>query len=147
MTGSMMMTPATMTMPTAMSGMGMPTMMNQPMVPRCTMKVEKCTGGMKVTCSCEDEMACKVMQNLCTNMMGGMCSFCCTMNGMTVCCCNMTMCACKCEMTDNGCCFTCTSGDKECCAMIQACCDCLCSMMKAGCGCCVMMNGMPVCCC
>ena len=42
--------------------------------------------------------------------------------------------------------ITCTSGDKACCAMIQACCDCMCGMMKAGCTCCVMMNGMPVCC-
>jgi hypothetical protein len=30
--------------------------------------------------------------------------------------------------------------------MIQSCCDCCTAMMKAGCTCCVMMNGMPVCC-
>jgi hypothetical protein len=30
--------------------------------------------------------------------------------------------------------------------MIAACCDCMSAMMKAGCTCCVMMNGMPVCC-
>jgi hypothetical protein len=68
------------------------------------------------------------------------------MNGMIVCCCNLTMAMCKCEMTDKGCAITCTSGDKDCCAMIQACCDCCTAMMKAGCTCCVMMNGMPVCC-
>jgi hypothetical protein len=31
--------------------------------------------------------------------------------------------------------------------MCQACCDCMTAMMKAGCTCCLMMNGMPVCCC
>ena len=34
------------------------------MVPRCTLKFEKCTGGMKVTCSCDDKMACSMVQNL-----------------------------------------------------------------------------------
>ena len=28
--------------------------MNMMMVPRCTMKIEKCTGGMKITCTCDD---------------------------------------------------------------------------------------------
>jgi hypothetical protein len=30
--------------------------------------------------------------------------------------------------------------------MIQACCECCAAMMKHGCTCCMMMNGMPVCC-
>lgn len=111
----------------AMAGMtsGMPTGMpaaatpNMVMVPRCTMKVEKCAGGMKLTCTCDDPTACAMMQNLCTMMAGGMCSLCCMMNGMTVCCCNLTMGACKVEMTKDGCCVTCTSGDQACCDMIQ----------------------------
>jgi hypothetical protein len=45
-----------------------------------------------------------------------------------------------------GVCVTCTSGDAECRAMIQACCDCMAAMAKAGHTCCLMMNGMPVCC-
>ena len=42
-------------------GMGtpgtMPAASNWTMVPRCTVKFEKCQGGMKVTCVCDDPMA------------------------------------------------------------------------------------------
>jgi len=149
---STMMNPTKMgmagTMPT---GMAMPApatapMMNSMMVPRCTMKFEKCQGGMKVTCTSDDQMTCGMLQNLCSMMQGSMCSCCCMMNGMMVCCCQLTMGMCKCEMTDKGVCVTCTSGDSKCCEMIQACCDCMNTMMKAGCTCCIMMNHMPVCC-
>jgi len=116
------------------------------MVPRCTYKFEKCPGGMKVTCVCDDPTAKSMMQNLCTALMGGMCSICCTMNGVTVCTCNLTMGMCKCEITSDGCCITCTSGDKACCEMIQSCCDCLSCCCNCGCTCCVMINGTPVCC-
>ncbi|MDB5307283.1 MAG: hypothetical protein JWO38_1485 [Gemmataceae bacterium] len=153
MTGTMMMERPT----SGMTGMGMgpgammpgtsaPMAPNMVMVPRCTMKMEKVTHGMKVTCTCPDPTACAMMQNLCTMMAGGMCSFYCMMNGMMVCCCNMTMGMCKCEMTKDGCVLTCTSGDKNCEAMIQGCCDCLTACMKAGCTCCMMMGGTPVCC-
>src|SRR5262245_36521056 len=145
-----MMNPTGMTMP----GMGttMPMSPPQPgmaptMVPRCKMKFEKCTGGMKIHCSCDDKMAAGMLQNLCSMMAGSMCSCCCTMNGMTVCCCNFTMGVCKCEMTKDGVVFTCLSGDKDCCNMIQCSCDCLTCMMQSGCTCMVMMNNMPVCCC
>lgn len=155
MASSMMMSPMTGMMGTAGMGMsptGMPMpaapgTMNCTMVPRCTMKLEKCAGGMKINCVCDDKMAASVVQNLCMAMAGGMCSVCCTMNGMMVCCCNLTMGTCKCEMTDSGVCVTCTSGDKSCCEMIQACCDAICCMMKSGCTCCLMMNGMACCCC
>ena len=131
--------------------MGMPGMMpagmgNMMMVPRCTIKMEKCEGGMKIVCTCDDPVACGMMQNLCTMMAGGMCGCGMMMNGMVVCNCNMMMGMCKCEMMDNGVAITCTSGDKDCAAMIQACCDCMSAMMKAGCTCCVMMNNMPICC-
>lgn len=139
------MTPG-MTMPT--TGMPMPaTGINFAMVPRCRMVMEKCPGGMKITCSCDDKMAAGMLQNLCTMLAGTMCSCCCMMNGMMVNCCNLTMGMYKTEMTKDGCCITCTSGDAKCCEMIQACCDCMSQMMKAGCTCCVMMNGTPVCCC
>src|SRR5262249_51787102 len=124
--------------PTVGAPSGMPGLASWMMVPRCTVKVEKCSGGLKVICSCEDQMACSMVQNLCTMMAGGMCSLCCMMNGMVVCCCNLTMGMCKCEMTEDGVCITCTSGDSKCAEMIQACCDCLCTMMEAGCTCCVM---------
>ena len=119
---------------------------NMVMVPRCTMKFEKCQGGMKITCVCDDKMACSMVQNLCTMLAGGMCSCCVMMNGMTVCCCNYTMGMCKVEMTETGVCVTCTSGDAKCCEMIQACCDCISTCLKDGCTCCLLMNNTPVCC-
>ncbi len=125
---------------------GMPVATNWMMVPRCGFKVEKCQGGMKVTCVCDDKMACSMVQNLCTMLAGGMCSCSVMMNGMTVACYNFTMGMCKCEMTDSGVCFTCTSGDAQCCQMIQACCDCWSVMLEQGCSCCFMLNNTPVCC-
>ena len=132
--------------PTTGAPTGVPVGVNWMMVPRCTYKFEKCTGGMKITCSCDDKMACSMVQNLCTMLAGGMCSCCCMMNGMMVYCCNLTMGMCHTEMTSDGVCITCTSGDAKCCEMIQACCDCLSCMVEAGCTCCVLMNNTPVCC-
>ena len=129
-----------------MSGTGGMSAPNMMMVPRCTFKVEKCQGGMKLTCSCTDTAACAMMQNLCQMLAGGMCSISCMMNGMVVCTCNLTMGMCKVEMTKNGCCVTCTSGDQHCCEMIQVCCECISACLKAGCTCCLMMNNTPVCC-
>jgi len=130
-------------------GQGMPGVMAPPgmmMVPKCTFKMEKVTGGMKITCSCSDTMATTTVQSLCSMLAGGMCSCCCMMNGMMVGCCNLCMGMCKCEMTKDGCSVTCTSGDKECAGMLAGCCDYLNTMMKCGCTCCMMMNQMPVCC-
>ena len=155
MSSAMMMERTGMTMPGMMGSMGTAPMtgtgapmsgMNFMMVPRCTFKVERTDKGMKLVCSCSDKMACTMMQNLCTAMQGGMCSYCVMMNGMTICSCNLTMGMCKCDMTKDGVCINCTSGDKSCCEMIQACCDSLSAMLNAGCTCCVMMNNNPVCC-
>jgi len=141
-----------MSMPT-MAGTGMASMpMSMPtgaqwlMIPRCTMKIEKCAGGMKIICNCEDKAACTMMQNLCTMMAGGMVNCCMMLNGMAVCNCNLTLGMCKCEMTPHGVCITCTSGDKTCCDMIQASCECMATMLKAGCCCCVAINNNPICC-
>lgn len=123
--------------------MGMGGMM---MMPRCTMKMEKCEGGMMLTCSSSDETAAMMMQNLCNMMMGGMTSMCMMMNGMMVMNCNMMMGMCKFEMTTDGMMMTCTSGDPMNAKMIQACCDCMMTMMESGCSCCLCMNNMPVCC-
>jgi hypothetical protein len=138
----------------AMSGSSMPGMPamspmmgNMCMVPRCSMKMEKCQGGMKLTCSCDDEVACTMLQNMCDSLAGTMCSCCCMMNGMMMCQCNLAMCKCECEHTEKGVCITCTSGDKACCDMIQACCDCMMKCMQAGCTGCLCFNNMPVCCC
>ncbi len=85
-------------------GVGTPTGVPSTMtVPRCTFKVEKCQGGVKIHCSCEDKMACSMVQNLCSMLQGGMCTCCCMLNGMTVYCCNLTMGMCKCEKTRRFC--------------------------------------------
>ena len=88
---SMMMERTGMSMPGMASGgmaapMAMPTGAQWLMIPRCTMKMEKCNGGMKITCTCDDKAACTMMQNLCNMMAGGMVSCCMMMNGMPVCC-------------------------------------------------------------
>jgi hypothetical protein len=124
----------------------MPTSPQWMMVPRCKITMEKCKGGMKIHCKCDDKMSATMLQNLCTMMAGGMCSCYMMMNGMMVCTCNLTMGMCKCDMTDDGVCISCTSGDADCSSMIQACCECANAMTKAGCVCCVCMNNMPVCC-
>lgn len=139
-----------MGMPAMGTSAGMPASMpvgpNYLMVPRCTMRFEKCAGGMKIHCVCDDPVACGMMQNLYMMLQNGLCTCCCMMNGMMVCCCSMTMGMCTCELTKDGCVMSCTSGDAKCCAMIQGCCDCLMALCDAGCSCCLMMNNTPVCC-
>lgn len=135
------MTPGTPAMPSMSPMAG-----SMCMLPRCEMKLEKCAGGMQITCTCEDEVACTMLQHMCKMLADGMCSCCCMMNGMMMCQCNLAMCKCECSMTEHGVSITCTSGDKACCKMIQACCDCMCECLEAGCMCCVSLGGMPVCC-
>src|SRR5207253_4440330 len=93
----MMMERAGMAMPGMTTGMGtmggtagtmMPNMM---MVPRCTMKMEKSKTGMTITCTCDDAVACGMLQNLCSMLSGSMVGCCMMMNVMMVCCCNLTM--------------------------------------------------------
>lgn len=156
MSSTMMMERTGVGMPgMAMPGMGAATMgtptgaaptSGYVMVPRGTIKFEKCSGGMKIICSCDDQMACSMMQNLAAMLQGGMCSCCTTLNGMMVCSCNLTLGMCKIDMTDKGICITYTSGDSKCSEMIQACCDCLSCMVQDGCACCVMMNHTPIAC-
>jgi hypothetical protein len=120
--------------------------MNMMMIPRGTMKMEKCDGGMKVMCTTTDATACAMMQNLCTMLSGGMVSMCMMMNGMMMMNCNMMMGMCKCEMMQDGISMTCTSGDAMMCKMIQGCCDCMMCMMDCGCTTVMCMNNTPVCC-
>jgi hypothetical protein len=124
----------------------MPVGANWLAVPRCAFKVEKCPGGFKMTCACEDKTAAAMVQNLCAMLAGGLCSCCATFNGLTVCCYNFTMTTCRFENTTDGVCVTCTSGDPACGAMAQACCDCLVSMLDSGCTCCLLVNNTPICC-
>ncbi len=124
-----------------------PTPANALLIPRCKMTFEKCEGGMKIHCVCDDEVACATLQNLCRMCCDGLCSCCCMLNGMCLCQCNLAMAICKCECTKDGVCVTCCSGDAACCEIIQACCDCLCGCTAAGCSCCLCFNNTPVCCC
>ena len=116
------------------------------MVPRCTLRFEKCQGGIKVYCICEDRTACGVVQNLCAALAGGLVSCTAQYNGVTVYSCNFLMGMCRCETTQDGVCITCISGDAECSKMVQACCDCLSCLVDGGCTCCLFMNNTPVCC-
>ena len=115
-------------------------------VPRCKIEFEKCTGGCKIHCHCEDELSCATLQNLCRMLCDGLCSCSCTQNGLQCCECSFTNCHCKCEYTNDGCCISCTSGDKQCCAALQACCECCNKCCENGCACYVCFNGTPVCC-
>jgi hypothetical protein len=78
----------TMTGATGMVGSpsAMPAGTNMMMVPRCALTFEKCKGGVKVTCSCEEKVSAGMLRNLCTRMASGLCSCSCVMNGMMVCC-------------------------------------------------------------
>ena len=108
-------------------------------VPRCTIKVEKCQGGLKLKCHCDDEVSAATLQNLCKMLGDGLCSCCCTLNGISICQCNLACGICTCEVTKDGVCITCKSGDK-------ACCDCLSGCLDAGCCCYVSFHNTPVCC-
>jgi hypothetical protein len=117
------------------------------MVPRCELRMERTSKGCQIFCSCDDATACGMLQALCNTLAGGLCSVCCTRNGILVCQCNFGCCNCECECMPDGVCITCTSGDRDCCAMCQAMCDCICQCQDCGCVCTVCFNGTPVCCC
>jgi hypothetical protein len=119
---------------------------NYLMVPRCTVRFEKCQGGLKIRCVCDDQTACGVVQNLCAALAGGMVSCGMQFNGLTVCTCNFLVGLCRCETTEDGVCLTCTSGDPACCEMLQAYCDCLARQIESGCTCYVSINNTPICC-
>jgi hypothetical protein len=115
-------------------------------VPRCTIKAEKCAGGMKLKCVCDDDVSCATLQNLCKMLCDGLCSCCCTLNGIAICQCNLACGICSCEYTKDGVCITCKSGDKACCDIIQACCACIEQCLESGCHCQVSFHSTPVCC-
>jgi hypothetical protein len=115
-------------------------------VPRCKLTFEKCAGGLKIHCKCDDAVSCATLQNLCNSLAAGTCSCCCTCNGIQCCACNLCCGLCKCECTKDGVCISCTSGDKACCDMLQSCCDCLSCLCKSGCCCYVCFGGVAVCC-
>ncbi len=124
----------------------MPTVPNMMMVPRCTVRMEKCSTGVKIHCVCSEAMAVSMLQNLCAMQAGQMVGCYVTMNGQTVCCVNFCCCVCTVEKTADGVCINCTTGDATCCQVVQCCADCCCNCCVTGCVCCVTMGGMPICC-
>jgi hypothetical protein len=114
-------------------------------VPQCEIRIEQCEGGCKIYCCCEDQVACKTMQNLCRALAGGLCTVCCCWNGICICQCDFACCHCTCEMTADGICICCKTGDKTCQQMIKAMCECLCCCQEYGCTCTVCFNNCPVC--
>ena len=122
---------------------GMPSMM---MVPRCTIRMEKCPRRNELACTSDDELASAAMQNLCRCWPAECGVRCRTWNGTTMRQCNLCSANCQCEMTKDGCCITCTSGDKKCCEMSASLCDRLSACMEAGCCCYVCFGNTPVCC-
>jgi len=116
------------------------------MVPRCFLRFEKVSGGLKIVCTCEDRTACGMLQNLCAALAGGTISCCAQWNGLPAYTCNFITGLCRCETTDDGICITCASGDAKCADMLQACCDCLSCLMEAGCTCSLFINNTPLCC-
>ena len=69
-----------------------PASTNMMMVPRCTMTFSKCPGGMKVMCVCDDKV---FRRHASESLHHDGRRFCAVaagvMNGMMVCCCNLTM--------------------------------------------------------
>ena len=111
----------------------------------CEISFEKCKGGFRIQCCCDDSAECSDLQCLCAAIGEGNCSCCCTRNEKPICTFNLGCDRCKCENTDDGCCITCTSGDAECCEMLEACCDCLECCCQNGC-CCYIYFGDKCCC-
>src|SRR5262245_16876177 len=95
-------------------------------VKQCTLRFEKCKGGFKICCCCNEQGECPEFQDLCRTLCDDNATCVCTRDGIQICSFNLCAagCECDCKFTDDGCCITCTSCDPLCCEMLQACCDC-----------------------
>ena len=62
----------------ATASCGAPTTSGWCVVPRCQLIFEKCAGGLKIHCKCDDAVSCATLQNLCNSLAAGTCSCCCT---------------------------------------------------------------------
>ena len=111
----------------------------------CEISFEKCKGGFRIHCCCDDLGECAELHCLCEAICEGDCFCCCQRDGKQVCICNLSCGQCKCENTEEGCCITCTGGNAKCCEILQACCDCLECCCKSGC-CCYVCFGDKCCC-
>jgi hypothetical protein len=114
------------------------------MVPRCTFEVEKCKGGMKVTCSCDDKVAFGMLATLCLMLQGGTAGFYGLLNGMTLYYFQVLGSG-KYEQGDGWVCFTFTSTEPGGIRMLQDTCDHLLSLLRSGLTCWLTMNNTAVC--
>lgn len=114
-------------------------------VPCCEIRIEECAQGCKIYCTCEDEVACQTLQNLCRKLEGCACNVQCTRDGELCCQCCFDCCECKCEMMADGVCICCTTTDKACMKMVQQMCRCLSCCCECGCECTICMDNTPVC--
>src|SRR5262245_29078897 len=71
-------------------------------VPQCELRMAECTGGCKIYCICDDELACATLHDLCRTMLDCPCSISCTKDGVVVCRCDLDCCDCCCELLSNG---------------------------------------------
>lgn len=118
-------------------------------LPRCEMRLERCEGGCKIYCSCDDANDRRALQAVCEKLAGKMCCMTCSLNGEALCHCCLTCCdrTCECTRTADGVCIACTSNDGNCCDLIQAMCDCIRRCQECGCECTLCCDETPVCCC
>lgn len=115
---------------------------------RCEMRMERCEGGCKITCSCDNADDCCSLQAICEAMAGKMCCMTCSRDGEMICHCSMSCCGnCECKMTADGVCISCTSADCNCADLIQAMCDCIRRCQACGCECTLCFDEKAVCCC
>ena len=118
-------------------------------LPRCEMRVERCDGGCKIYCSCDDAEDRRALQAAGEKMAGKLCSVSCSLHGEPICHCTFNCCDCTCECTRTaeGMCLTCVSCDPACCEMVQAICDCIARCQECGCDCMLHCGETPICVC
>jgi hypothetical protein len=109
----------------------------------CEFSFEKCKGGFRITCGCDDSLECADMQGLCAAICERNCSICCVRDGIEICNFNLSCCQCLCDNTKDGCCISCCNN--KCCDMLQAICDCLQCCCENSC-CCYVCFGDKCCC-
>ena len=112
---------------------------------QCTLRFEKCKGGFRIHCCCDDQTECPEFQTLCQALCDGNMLCCCMHNGNPIGSINLCCGECECDCASDGCCVTCTGCDKNRCKILRACCDFLEICCKNG-GCCNICFSDTCCC-
>lgn len=119
---------------------------NTLLVPQCNIKAEKQPNGLKLQCTCTDEVFVSQVQNLCRTVSQGLVSCCLTLNGLPVLTCNLTMGVCVGKPSQQGICITCGTEDPNFSQIIQQCGESIQTLLECGCNCFISINNQPVCC-